>query len=417
MTPKDSKGSARADPLRVWMLPDYSEGNPYQRLLADALEELGVRVTLAKRLAEVPRPTRGETGADPDGRGRGGPWSGPDVIHLHWTHGYMLDRRAWMTFVKGARLVGWVAAMRRRGAAIVWTVHNLHDHDRRQPRLERLFHRRLVRLCDALIVHCQYARDAVAGAFAVPEALRRRTFVIPHGHYVGVYGDVRSREEARARLGLEPDAVVFLYLGAIRPYKGVPHLVRAFRRLDQTAVRLAVAGRPATDDLRTEIEAASQGDPRIRLFLQHVPDADIPVFMGAADAVVMPYEDIFTSGTVILAMSHGRAVIAPRRGCLAEVVDPEGGFLYSPDDPAGLERALRMALEAVDRLPAMGRHNRERVAGWTWQAVALETKRAYEAAVAARHGRGPAPGSPRRAPRPLAPPTRRGQSCARPNRG
>ncbi|ADU50768.1 glycosyl transferase group 1 [Thermaerobacter marianensis DSM 12885] len=368
--------SGRPERLQVWMLPDYSEGNPYQRLLADALADLGVRVSLAKRLADVPPPA-----------GPGRPGDGPDVIHLHWTHGYMLDRWAWMTAVKGTRLVGWLAAMRRRGAAIVWTVHNLHDHDRRQPRLERFFHRRLVRLCDALIVHCRYARDAVAGAFAVPEPLRRRTFVMPHGHYVGVYGDVPSRDEARYRLGLERDAVVFLYLGAIRPYKGVPHLVRTFRRLDQAAVRLVVAGRPATEALRAEIEAAAQSDPRIRLFLQHVPDDDVPIFMGAADAVVMPYEDIFTSGTVILAMSHGRPVIAPRRGCLAEVVDAEGGFLYPPADPAGLEQALRHALACRDQLPAMGRHNRERVAAWTWQAVALETKRAYQAAVAARHAR------------------------------
>ena len=377
-------GSERPDAgpqrLHAYMLPDYSEGNPYQRLLAEALEPLGVHVTLAKRLADVPPPARPGDAA-----------AGPQVVHLHWTHGYMLDPRAWMTAVKGMRLLAWLARMRRRGAAIVWTVHNLQDHDRRQPRLERFFHRRLVRLCDALIVHCRYARDAVAEAFAVPAPLRRRIFVMPHGHYLGVYGDGVTRDEARARLGLEPGAVVFLYLGAIRPYKGVPRLVRAFRRLHHSGARLVVAGRPATEGLRAEIEAGAQGDPRIRLFLERVPDEDIQVFMNAADAVVMPYEDIFTSGTVILAMSYGRPVIAPRRGCLVEVVDRQGGFLYDPDEPGGLEQALHRALAAAGELPAMGRHNRQRVEAWTWQAVALETRRAYEAALAARHGAGTSP--------------------------
>ncbi|QIA26645.1 glycosyltransferase family 4 protein [Thermaerobacter sp. PB12/4term] len=373
--------------LRVWMLPDYSSSNPYQRLLADALADLGVQVTLARRLADVPPAAVARR-------------SGDDVavIHLHWTHGYMLDRRAWMTALKGMRLLAWLRAMRRRGAALVWTVHNLHDHDRRQPQLERFFHRRLVRLCDALIVHCDYARQATAGAFAVPERLRRRIFVMPHGHYLGVYGEPWDRQQARSRLDIDPDAVTFLYLGAIRPYKGVPRLVRAFREFPEEGVRLVVAGQPATDALRDEIEAAAAGDRRIRLVLERVPDEDIPLFMGAADAVVMPYEDIFTSGTVILAMSFGRPVVAPRRGCLAEVVDDQGGFLYPPDDPTGLVQALREALAHRHRLADMGRHNRRRVEAWTWQAVALETRRAYEAAVAARHrgAAGPDPANPDR---------------------
>ncbi|MFS8641463.1 MAG: glycosyltransferase, partial [Symbiobacteriaceae bacterium] len=236
----------------------------------------------------------------------------------------MLDRRAWMTVAKGARLLAWLARARRRGLRLVWTVHNLHDHERRHPWLELFFHRRLVRLCDALIVHCRYARDAVCEAYRVPARLRERVHVIPHGHYLDCYENRLSREEARERLGLGAGDVVFLYLGMIRRYKGVPGLVRAFRRLEDPRARLIVAGRPATADLRAEIEAAMEGDGRIKAVLEHVPDGDIQLYMNAADAVVMPYEEIFTSGTVVLAMSFGRAVVAPRRGCLAEVVDGQG---------------------------------------------------------------------------------------------
>ncbi|HEY8416200.1 MAG TPA: glycosyltransferase, partial [Thermaerobacter sp.] len=126
---------------------------------------------------------------------------------------------------------------------------------------------------------------------------------------------------------------------------------------------------------RAEIEAAMEGDGRIRPVLEHVPDGDIQLYMNAADAVVMPYEEIFTSGTVVLAMSFGRAVVAPRQGCLAEVVDGEGGILYDPADPAGLEGALRRALAAD--LAAMGRHNRERAAHWDWDTIARMTRDAY----------------------------------------
>jgi len=60
------------------------------------------------------------------------------------------------------------------------------------------------------------------------------------------------------------------------------------------------------------------------------------------------------------------------------VVDGQGGILYDPDDPAGLEGALRQVLAAgAERLAAMGRHNRERAARWDWDTIARMTRDAY----------------------------------------
>jgi len=58
--------------------------------------------------------------------------------------------------------------------------------------------------------------------------------------------------------------------------------------------------------------------------------------MNACDVVVFPYQEILTSGAVILAMSFGRACVAPRLGCIQDVLDDKGAFIYEPSNKAGL---------------------------------------------------------------------------------
>ena len=79
--------------------------------------------------------------------------------------------------------------------------------------------------------------------------------------------------------------------------------------------------------------------------------------MNACDVVVFPYRDTLTSGAVVLAMSFARACIAPRRGCLAALLDRAGGFLYDPDRSRWPRQRLAAGHRSRDQLPEMGRHN------------------------------------------------------------
>ena len=111
--------------------------------------------------------------------------------------------------------------------------------------------------------------------------------------------------------------------------------------------------------------------PRIDLRLSFVPDDELPVLLAAADAVVLPFRDILTSGSAILAMSYGRAVIAPSLGCLPETLDPEAAILYDPLGPDALGRALEQALDAD--LEAMGAHARLLADHLAWRPIAAAT--------------------------------------------
>ncbi len=71
--------------------------------------------------------------------------------------------------------------------------------------------------------------------------------------------------------------------------------------------------------------------------------------MNAADAVVLPYRQITTSGAAMLAWSFGKPVIAPALPAFTEpmAAAPFLGLLYDPARPDGLAEALRQAI-AID---------------------------------------------------------------------
>jgi glycosyltransferase involved in cell wall biosynthesis len=153
-----------------------------------------------------------------------------------------------------------------------------------------------------------------------------------------------SREEARRRLGLPLDARVFAFVGHCRRYKNVTTLVAAFQQHFDDAW-LVIPGKCPEDAYRAELEALVRTKPqRILCELRYIDDGDLQYFVRAADAVVLPFQDVLTSGSAILALSFGRPVVAPRRGNLIELVNEEVGILYDPDDPAGLAAGMRAAL-------------------------------------------------------------------------
>lgn len=355
--------------ISVLMCPDYTESNPYQSELIGALADRNVDVT--------PVPVGGAFPILSAARRHGV----PDVIHLHWAHRLLItDRRfpAALAAPLGVKLLLELCVLRVLGARLVWTVHNLADHERTAPRVEFAVRRGIAKVVHRLVVHCDAAATSVRDTYGLSDRVARRIRVIPHGNFTGVYADDITREAARRQLELAQGVPVLLYFGLIRPYKNVPDLVETFHALDVDA-RLLVVGNPWNDTVRREVRAACSDDRRIQTVLSYVPKDEIQRYMRAADAVVLPFESVLTSGSAVLAMTFGRAVIAPELGCLPGLVGSEGGYLYDPEDPEGLTTALRRAVADPD-LDAMGRRNRAIAQRLDWGRIADRTRAVYRGA-------------------------------------
>lgn len=139
--------------------------------------------------------------------------------------------------------------------------------------------------------------------------------------------------------------------------------------------QLLIVGNPFEDEVATDLLNRCKGNENIRAIFEFIPDDELQVYMNAADVVVLPYRNILTSGAVILAMSFGKPVIAPAIGCMEDLLDNEGSFLYNPSEKDGLVKAMRKALDA--NLKNMGEHNFELVEMLQWDKIAKRTCEVY----------------------------------------
>jgi len=189
---------------------------------------------------------------------------------------------------------------------------------------------------DALHVHDETVAKEVA-QLAGNEA---RVHIIPHGSYIGVYPNTCTREEARIRLNLPQDACVYLYLGQIRPYKGVEDLVTSFGQLPPGNQRLVLAGNVHDADYGRQLASVASEQSTIQAHFGYVDDADVQYYMNASDVCVLPYRDVTTSGAAVLAFSFGRPIIAPAIGAFRQLAENGRGITYDPTKADGLRLAL-----------------------------------------------------------------------------
>ena len=253
----------------------------------------------------------------------------PTVLILQWWTGAVLH-----TYLRLARYAA------RRGARIILEWHEGQDVGEAALPGTRLYVQalmpHLLSLVDAHVVHSSYDLQAIPTQYRLSDA---HIHVMPHGPYDHV---VRP---AVAQVDSSCSPFQLLYLGVVRPFKGVEDLVSAFNALDRDQAdkfRLSVVGETwegwtAPDEA---IARSSHAD-LIERVDRYVTDGELAAYVARADAVVLPYHRSSMSGPLHIAMAAGLPVIVTAVGGLVEVArEYEGALLVPPRDPTALREAL-----------------------------------------------------------------------------
>jgi glycosyltransferase involved in cell wall biosynthesis len=262
------------------------------------------------------------------------------LVYVHQLGLPLLGKRRAPRVIKIVGDIAWERAIRRGWIAPT------EDIDRFQTRRygvrsnadrDRLL--REARRYDGVIVPSHYLKRIVAG-WGVDEA---RIHVIYNALPPQAVAQPLSQAEARAMLGIDPDARVLLTVGRVLPWKGVDHLAAALAAVPD--VRLVVAGDgPALEAARTT--AAAAGTAERVTFLGRISREQVVQWMAAADytALYSGYEGL--SHTLLESLRAGTPVIASDKGGNPEVVrDGVNGLLVPYIDRDALADALRRAFE------------------------------------------------------------------------
>lgn len=296
-----------------------------------------------------------------------------DIWHVHWPEFFLNRPNSLQALIRAVGLLALMSVVRRRGVRIVWTIHNLHAHENRHPLIEKWFSARMHKRLDGVISLSHTALREARLQF--PRLSGLPSFVIPIGHYRGVYPDSVSETQAREQLAIPTNSKVILSIGHIRPYKNIVGLINAFRDTSDPAAVLLIAGRSQSDALEREIREAVGDDTRIRLHLTFIADEELQLYFRAADLVALPFVEILNSSSTVTALSFDRPVLVPAMGSLGELHRYVGSDWLRLFTGSLSSSELSAALAWARNKRSRGRAPLDR---FDWNRIGADTARAYE---------------------------------------
>jgi len=240
-------------------------------------------------------------------------------------------------------------AYRARGGRTAWTVHNLLPHDARYRDHELQLRRFMADNSDVIHVMSRATTSAVADQFSI---LDEQLVVSRHPDYDDCYAKNLTKSDARIALGIEPDEIVFVMFGAIKPYKGLATLLDSFDRAASSAdrrLRLIIAGNPDGSDAATEFVDRATVATNVLIAPRKIPSDQVQVFLRAADVGVAPYDRVLNSGAAVLYSTFGLDIIVPDFEPLRETLQGENTVYFDSSASGSLTAAI---LETVCNVSA-----------------------------------------------------------------
>lgn len=315
---------------------------PYVKRQADSLLRLGVDLEVLPIRGWANRGAYASAALETLRRTREG---GYDVVHAHYGHS------------------GVVARMQRRAPLVV----SFYGDDllaTRTPdgsltmrsRVEAAVFKQLGRVAAATITQSAQMERAL------PAALRPRNHVIPDGVDLERWRPI-PRDEARAQLGWDPDERTAIFVAdPTIPVKNYPLAEEVHRRL-----------------------SASRPEVRLRVATGVRPD-DVPVWMSAADALILTSQSEGSPNVIKEAMASALPIVATPVGDVPERLSGVAGCHVCEPDPDALAAALGQALDH-----GRSEEARAAVGSLSAEAVGRRILGVYQTVLGSSNGSAPVP--------------------------
>jgi beta-1,4-mannosyltransferase len=276
------------------------------------------------------------------------------VFHQHW-----LKDIYWEAFSEKegvaaiARHIGILRALKAYGAKICWTLHNIIDHDATplQEELSAVALQQMAEVSNHIFIHTHGAGELLSSHCG--RDLSEKFELLEHPLYDNLLNSTAPCLPEEIKQQEVDGRRILLSVGMIRPYKGVPDLIRAFQQvvLDNKdhGLHLIIAGELDDPEVLETLEGMDkQTRSCISLLARRLQDDELAGLMQTAHVFVTSYKKILTSGSYYLATTFAKPTVAPRMGMFAEIIqEDETGFLYdgSVEDLAALLQRIAVLPE------------------------------------------------------------------------
>jgi glycosyltransferase involved in cell wall biosynthesis len=274
-----------------------------------------------------------------------------------------------------AGMIG-AAVKRLTGRPLVYTIRgtipdNIRARGSRVGRLLSVFEKRALSQADAVTAITPYILKTTMAW----HRCKKHGTVIPNGIDLEKFG-LGDGEKIRMEFGLR--GWVLLFIGRLVGVKGVETLLDAAGCIkDGAETRIVIVGDgPLMDALKLRA-----GKNIVFTGMRR----DIPDFLAACDALILPSFHEGFPNVVLEAMAAGRPVIASRIMSMPDIVrDGKTGLLFEPGNSAELAEKISAMLENKKKMKEMGRAALRASEKYSWNKLADEFENVYESVSANR---------------------------------
>jgi len=199
---------------------------------------------------------------------------------------------------------------------------------------------RAVRECTLLVAVSTSVRDSILGVVGAPEKMR----VIPNA----VDGTIFTLSTK----GQRPKDNQIIFVGAIRPVKGVDILLRATRLLVESGrdIHLLLVGESFFKNYQREYERIRRMVQELNLegrvqFVGKRRPVELVRYVQESAALVLPSRAESFGMVLVEALACGTPIVATRCGGPEDIVNGQVGVLVPPENPQALAAGIAHVLD------------------------------------------------------------------------
>lgn len=258
------------------------------------------------------------------------------TVHQHWLKEIYKNTATETAAINAVRIhIGKLKALKALGAKIIWTLHNILDHDLDDHHRTACVYaiKEMSSLSDKILIHSKNSQEALH-QITETRYPKEKFQLLTHPLYDDLETIIPLLPPELPKDPKGSHTKIIASIGMIRPYKGIADLAEAISDLSkdikETNTHFIVAGRMMDHDAHQKLKSIKQSHPNsLTIIPRMLSESELAGLLRLADLIITPYRAILTSGSYYAATTFAKPVLAPLRGFFPEVItNGVDGFLY-----------------------------------------------------------------------------------------
>ena len=249
--------------------------------------------------------------------------------------------------------------------------------------LRKWVERRVLTAARRVIVLSEFTKRKLTTIYGLPED---KVAIIPGGVDIQRFQPLQSKKAGREKLGLPAERPTLFTVRNLVPRMGLENLIEAMPEIVRTIpdTLLVIGGTGPLKESLLQLTQTLGMENHVR-FAGFIPEEDLPVYFGAADAFVLPTIALEGFGLVTVeALACGTPALGTPVGGTVEILSDLGpDFLFRDTSPSALSSLIVQHCQSWRKHPesydALCRHCRNYAeTRYSWQRNIETTERLFQ---------------------------------------